>query len=318
MRVTPTELWNRAFFTPSTPIALACCRMSVCLSYALYLLWPAARVGEDFAAFAALLPWAWHPQSYHALLDAYPLSPAATEWLFRLWFLSLLTTAAGFFTRASSIVAAIGSVFFSLVVFDFAGRTGHNTLLFFFWVVLVLPFSRCGDALSIDAWRRGASTPAPSGEYRWPLQTIWIFFGLIFFAGGVSKLLATGPGWATSGSLELWMIRNSGYTNHDPLIPAGAWIQLLSPVLPLLAAGALAAEVLAIFVPFSKLARRTVVPALFAMQTGIALFMGVHLTYFINYFAFLPWDLLYVWLRDRPRAAPRPHGTAAPGLPVRD
>ncbi|MEM7411451.1 MAG: hypothetical protein AAF430_14535 [Myxococcota bacterium] len=291
MRATLTELWERLFFAPASPIALACCRIAVCLAYAGFLLWPAARVGEDFVAFAALPDWAWHPQSYHAWFEQYPLSPEATRVCFWIWWASLLTTAAGWHTRASSVVAAIGTLFFSLVVFDFSGRTGHNTLFLFFWVVMVLPFSRCGDALSIDAWRSGEVVP-PSGEYRWPVQAVAVLFGLVFFAGGVSKLLVTGPGWASSGSLELWMIRNSGYTNHDPLFPAGAWLKTLSPLLPLFAAGALLAELLAITVPFSRWARRLVVPGLFAMQTGIALLMGVHLTYFVNYLPFLPWDAL--------------------------
>jgi uncharacterized membrane protein YphA (DoxX/SURF4 family) len=170
---------------------LACCRISVCSAYALFLLWPGSRVGEDFAALAALPAWAWHPQSFHVVFDAYPFSPATTEVLFWLWFASLLSTAAGFLTRLSSFVAALLTVFFSLVVFDFAGRTGHNTVFLFIWVVLVLPFSRCGDALSIDAWRKKV-TVEPSGEYRWPIRTIWVFFGLVFFAGGVSKLQTWG------------------------------------------------------------------------------------------------------------------------------
>src|SRR5579864_2229064 len=100
----------------------------------------------------------------------------------------------------------------------------EHVLVFSF---LIMAFSRCGDAWSIDAlirkWRSN-KTHSPvdpagmSGEYTWPVRMIWVVITLIYFAAGVSKVRHSGFEWVTGDTMRYILIWHSYHTaNTDPL-----------------------------------------------------------------------------------------------------
>jgi hypothetical protein len=103
-----------------------------------------------------------------------------------MWKVSLLASALGLFTRASTTWRSGWAVLLGLP-HNF-GKTHHFDAL----VVLVLGvmmLARAGDAYSLDRrfFARGPA-PAPSGEYRWPVRAAWLLMSLVFCSAGFAKL----------------------------------------------------------------------------------------------------------------------------------
>lgn len=109
----------------------------------------------------------------------------------------------GFQTRIATVLAAVLSVYV-LGLPQLFGKINHFHHLV--WFAAVLAASRCGDALSVDAWlrrRRGQSAPiSPSRAYGLPLRIIWVLLGIVYFFPGFWKLIGSGLAWAFSENLR--------------------------------------------------------------------------------------------------------------------
>ncbi len=154
---------------------------------------------SQFAQLPPLLrtpPWgfAWAA----ALL---PDSPESVEKL--QWILLVAATCSliGLFTRlALFVTTSLLLVVLAMSQQWGAGVHTHHLL----WFSALLAASPCGDALSVDAWRRqrkGLARPGLSVAYGLPIRIAWLSIGLIFFFPGVWKWQAQGLGWALSDNL---------------------------------------------------------------------------------------------------------------------
>src|SRR5262249_55737395 len=130
------------------------------------------------------------------------------------------------------------------------GRTHHlDTVLVFSF--LILAFSRCGDAWSIDRLirtaRRGNDSLIDrrtlSGEYTWPVRMIWVMMSLVFLAAGLSKLRHSGLEWITGDTMAIFLIQaNYHSTDADPLTTWGLNLAQSSLLPHLLAAAGVILE----------------------------------------------------------------------------
>jgi uncharacterized membrane protein YphA (DoxX/SURF4 family) len=105
----------------------------------------------------------------------------------------LVGTCAGFllvglFTRTASIVLALALVGGYGTVYSL-GKIDHN--IFLVVVPVLLAFARWGDAVSVDALRRGSGAPAAETP-QWPLRLLALLVGLGFLTAAVPKVLS---GW---------------------------------------------------------------------------------------------------------------------------
>ncbi|WP_328295170.1 HTTM domain-containing protein [Kineococcus sp. NBC_00420] len=105
----------------------------------------------------------------------------------------LVGTCAGFllvglFTRTASIVLALALVGGYGTVYSL-GKIDHT--IFLVIVPVLLAFARWGDALSVDALRRGAGAPVAETP-QWPLRLLALLVGLGFLTAAVPKVLS---GW---------------------------------------------------------------------------------------------------------------------------
>jgi hypothetical protein len=116
----------------------------------------------------------------------------------------------GLFSRTSAAVTA----FLFLLAWgrvQWYGKVDHHHHLL--WFVLLLMFSPCGDAWSLDAiWaalRRAArgvtAPPGPSRRYGTPLSFCMLLFGVIYFFPGLWKICRSGLDWALSDSPKFMM-----------------------------------------------------------------------------------------------------------------
>jgi len=163
----------------------------------------------------------WHLP--HWFLDYLPINEAwmATAiTLFRFFcFLSFI----GLFTRPAIILAFIFG-FYVLGAPQYLGKLDHYHHLI--WFLAILSFSRCGDALSIDAliraWqqRRNGRTysPGPSIEYGLPLRFIGLLIGIIYFFPGFWKIWGGGLEWVSTDHLKNVMyFKWMNYPDFTPL-----------------------------------------------------------------------------------------------------
>ena len=284
--------WNRFWFTPAAPEDLAVAR--ILFGTALFV----------FSLTKAFHEWAEIPEFFHGFRARYfPLlgipvlgtqALIALEWV---WRGAILMSAAGLFSRASSLGVCLGSVY--LMGLDAPEISGRSYTAGVF-VPLILAFSRCGDALSVDAWfRNWRGTPVipRPDEYGWPGRLICAFLCFIFFGAGIAKVRFGGfPDWMLSETLPQAILRgNYWYASRGRAFSdLGPWIlQWGRPAAVAIAVATQWVELLYPLALFWRPIRITVVPAMCALLVGIWLCMGpfFFLTLAAHVF-WVPWSRL--------------------------
>lgn len=315
------QSWNRFWFEPASATDLGVCRMLFFAGLFLFYL------PVDFGEWGHVSTAFWMPLPTFSLLHLGPASAAALESLSTLWRIALVFGAVGLFTRSSTIVAAVLGFYLLGLPHNF-GHTYHFDALLVLALV-VMAFSRAGDAWSIDALfaRRDVT---PSAEYTWPLRMIWTAMALVFFAAGLAKLRHGGLDWIVSANMEMILRRSAYHTSDaDPITTLGLWIASHAWLSRLLAAFSVVAELGFITALISRRARAFFVPAAALLLIGIRITMGPTFGGFLiaNVF-WVPWTALAERLRLRARAsdlalparmrapADRPHVAMVKVLPL--
>ncbi len=295
------ERWHEHWFRPASGDALAICR-------ALFFVGVVYEYRKtEWGVWAELGATFWFPTPAFEALGLGYMTPNALQTLGTLWLACLSLAAIGLFTRISSALAAALGFYLIGLPHNF-GKIHHSDALIVF-VLFAMALSHCGAHGSVDAWlrRRLGRAPAPSasGEYRWPIAFVQLAWVIVYFAAGLAKLRIAGVQWVFSDSFRNILLEHH-YTTHPPFdwglaIAEHAWLCRI------LALGALLTEILSPLALFSARARAAFVPALFSMQLGIGLVLGVGFSSFLPIVAFwIPWDAGRSWL-DRRRGS----GTAA-------
>jgi hypothetical protein len=278
--------WSRFWFTPSSPFDLGVSRLLFFAGvFAMY-----AR--EDFSAWGAVSNAFWLPLPLFAALHLTALSPDVIGALQVVWRVALVLSAVGLLTRASTIVASLLGAYLLGLPHNF-GQTYHFDAVLVI-AMCVLACSRAADACSVDAWLLDDPAPEPSGEYTWPIRTIWVAVSLVFFAAGLAKLRYGHLEWITSGNMSILLTRALYHVSDaDPLTSAGLWIAAHHWLASVIAAAAVATEVAFPAALFSRRARLVLVPAAIAMLIGIRVLMGPTFGGFliVNVF-WVPWQAI--------------------------
>jgi hypothetical protein len=210
--------------------------------------------------------WQWFPLLRLGL-------PSPTEPLLAIlasiYAVSLVSSTCGLKTRVSTVTAAtLGLYLWGLA--SGSGGSGHGQALPV-TLSLVLASSRCGDAISIDAWLRRATAP-PKVSYRWPIVAGRFAFAMAEFSSGLNTILS---GWLTSDpdpSLQLvqspWLMTGLVYT--------ALGLELLAPV--------------ALLMPGRV--RLTIILGLLGMQLWNGFGLGIHsgLPWLAAYAFWVPWN----------------------------
>lgn len=294
--------WMRFWFTAAEPTNLAVCRI---LIYAVllirYLILP-LKVG----AFSQMSMAFWKPIP---LLGHFMFPVLDGTWLkiFEVtWLISLGLCSVGLFTRLNTAVAFLLGFYLLWIPHNF-GKL-HHTDMITILVLGTMMLARCGDALSVDALllkrRQGFSEikRPVSGEYTWPIRTVWLIMATIFFAAGVAKLRHSGLAWVFSDNMAVKLIKMNfmAYIDYPPLLNWGLYLGRYVWLCQILAGVTLLAELTYPLVLFSRRARRLLAPAMFFIFLGSTL---IFLPSFIELLAcnvfYVPWDRVGVWLKSR-------------------
>lgn len=272
---------------PSSPINLAVCRIIIFGS--IFGFFQFGKYGSiDFDD-------PWIPTSYYQSLDLGPLSEETYAVFVLAIKLSLICGVVGFFTKTNSLISFVLGWYLLGLENNF-GKVSHGMVLILFSLAS-LAFSRCGDAISIDAWWRNRfhaihTTHLISGEYTWPLRFFQVLFCLCFMSAGLSKLRATGLDWVVTDNMQN-ILRMHFFCGHKPVLDWGRWMSEIPWLCQCMAALALISETFAPLALVSRRCRLLLIPGLFGMQVGIYLLMGVFAyPWLITYVFWIPWEQL--------------------------
>ena len=188
----------REYFGASgSPVNLAVFRIVVfALLLHLHMDYSAAWFAEIPEALRVMPPgWGW----FWRLV---PWQPTFVRAMQMVCVVACIASVLGLFTRAATSIAVLTGLYvFGLQ--QFFGKLNHFHHLI--WFGALLAASPCGDALSIDAYRRGGERPGPSRAYALPLRIACLLIGLCYFFPGLWKLWYSGRDWANGEAIRLIM-----------------------------------------------------------------------------------------------------------------
>lgn len=287
----------RWWFAPESPLNLGLCRVLFFAAEFFYHLptrfAPWGEVPKD------LFKPVWIFERLHL-----PVLPTTGLLVLEIaWKLALLLSCVGLFTRAATIVAAVGALYLLGVPFNY-GKVYHVAAIMIF-TMGIFALSRSGDAVSLDALvrrRRGLPPPAASGEYRWPVRMVWVLMSVLFFNAGMAKAIR-GPAhtWIFSENMAVLMTqRHYLNSNSLPMLDWGLFIAKHPILYRTFAAGAIGGEVFLCLALFDRRLRRVLPWMLLSMQVGIGLFMQVWFwPFMVTYLFWVPWDKVARWVMRR-------------------
>jgi predicted DCC family thiol-disulfide oxidoreductase YuxK len=284
------SLW-RTWFEPALPGALGFCRL---LFFGLMFVW---HLDLDFTVWGTLTPaFANNRIFLWRVLDLSVPSAKTLAMIEFAWKAALLLSCIGLFTRFSTAVSFLVGLYLLSVPHQF-GKTGHGDGILML-TMLILALARCGDAWSIDSLVRAYRGRQPrdrtatrSGEYTWPIRMVWLLMAMIFLAAGVTKLRWSGLGWITSDNLQNTILQHHYGSLSEPATSLGLWVAQHKYLCRAIAGATVLMEIAFPLVLFSRFARWTLVPGMFAAQVFIYLMIGVAFTQFMfAYLFFVPWE----------------------------
>jgi hypothetical protein len=212
------------------------------------------------------------------------------------WWVALLLSAAGLFTRVSTVVALLLGAYLLGLPNNF-GKVGHGDQMTVF-IMLILALSRCGDGFSLDSriarrsQAHASAVGSASGDYRWPVRMVWVLMSLVFCSAGITKLIRVGPAWVTSDSFSI-TLQQAHYGLNRPPTDIGLWIANRPWLCHAIAGGSLLLELAFPLALLHRWLRAVIVPLTFLMQFGIGLLMGIWFTPFVfGYLFWVPWGRL--------------------------
>lgn len=275
--------WTKYWFNAAPPARLGLCRI---IFYAGLLCFFWRREFADFVEFRNIL---WFPQTIFFFFTPDFSSETAMKLLTVIWKISLFSCCIGFMTRFFSLFAfALAAILLGFENnFGFIYHNDAPALI----ILGILALSKMGDYFSIDWYRKGRPTLQGSGEYHWPMQLIGVFIVLVYFSAGISKLYTANWNWSLPGNMARLIL--SHQVTHLPPTTIGVVIIQYKFITMMMAKLGLALELSCPMSLFFPRLRKWLLPALFMMQLGIYIILGLKFySLMLSFCFFLPWEKL--------------------------
>lgn len=278
---------HKYFFAPGSAVDLGISRF-------LFYLWFFVQIWMYNPIEYSMLPSNyWDPVFILIFFDA--PTPQIMTYVVVALSITTLCAAIGFLTRLATISTAI------LGVYAFGCIESYGLIAFHFspmiMISCILPFSRCGDAWSIDSLFR-KKYAADLGEYRWPVKLCHITFIALMFTAGCHKVFGT---WLFEPlyNMEYWILHK--FYAHSKLkgntIPEFTLvIAQCKPILLLMAFTMIVGEFCSPLALIDKkpLLRFFMIALLFSMQLVLSIYFKTIPTFpwLGAYLFFIPWERL--------------------------
>ena len=227
-----------------------------------------------------LLPWGF----YERLLT--PASMSAFKWLFAA---ALLAAAAGALTPVSAKAAAALFLFYQGLLRSFS-HFNHDEMPAAY-ILLVLAFTPCGDAFSLDALRgRRRALPGGSWVYGYPILLARLLLAWSYCTSALIKLRVAGLGYLSADNLPALAVSNSLDNMHDTQFRAGLWLPAYREYTPPFVALVVLWEVLFPLAVWVPRARAVILAAGVFFHLGTLFIMNIIFPYHLaRYLVFVDW-----------------------------
>ena len=247
--------------------------------------------------FAQLDPaLVYPPTGWGRLALMFPRNQHLIHGAYVVFLVSAVLALIGLWTRVNVPLAAAGA-FYLMTIPQLFGKINHGHHLILF--AILLAFSPCGDALSVDALlrrRKGTAIPVleRSTKYAAPLNAMIVLMGIIYFFPGVWKVARNGLHWFSSSNMQNIIATKLLEDKPNAL---QSWV-LHQPALLLFASvGTILFEVGWIFFAVNKHSRPFLVVGGLAFHNTTGFLMNIFFAHLqICYVVLVDWGHVYCWL----------------------
>jgi hypothetical protein len=287
------RIWNRFWFTPDAGRNLAAARILV----AAHSFW--IILSRDYAAISGLQEfWVTVPLSRQWRFLLFPGHAAIEGVLQTVLIVTLFTALLGIMPRLSCFLAGLLIYHLAPLETIMWGAVPYGRGLTLAPIaLLVLAFSRCGDALVVTKSQRAQDSVLSSWQYGWPLRVIQLFVAQIYLFSAYGKLVTTGLSWSSGENIRRWFLLFNVDPTQGRFHALGLWI-VDHPFLSLaIGVGTVLFEWAFIFAVFDRRARWILVPMALTFHIAVIVGMNVHVGETWLVLVFINWDWLLTRLR---------------------
>jgi Vitamin K-dependent gamma-carboxylase len=167
------------------------------------------------------LPWGFYDQLQ---------TPAGMLILKTALVVSLLMSTVGLLTPVSTKTSLLLVVFYQGLLRSF-GHFNHDEMLGVYYLV-VLAFTPCGDAFSIDSWRARERNERPRFAYAYPILLMQLLMAWTYFSSALIKLRVAGLKYLSMDNLPALAIFHSLDNLHDTGFRLAFWLPEVRTYLP--------------------------------------------------------------------------------------
>jgi len=219
------------------------------------------------------------------------LTPAGMGTLKSLMVLSLFTATIGCLTSLSTKSSALLFVFYEGLLRSFA-HFNHDEMPAVY-ILIVLAFSPCGDAFSLDSWL-GKTWIRRSGiVYGYPILLMRILLAWSYFSSALIKLRVAGLSYLSPDNLPSLAIVHSLDNLHDTQFRLAFWLPHVRQYTPVFVALVVLWELLFPLAIFFRRARLVILALGIFFHLGTMFFMNIFFPYHLAmYIVFVDWGRL--------------------------
>lgn len=265
--------------------------------FSLVCLWLYSSVPWDF--YGHIPECAWNPPGPAKVLFPKPINTETLLFLPPVFLTSLAFLSIGLFTRIAAWTCAISFfILFTPMNAEIYAEHSTNAVMLTFFILALSP--TLGSQYSLDSLM-GINRSASSHEFEdsiWPVRLIQFLFFVMFFAAGVSKLVQTGPEWASAQNIQKILDYTSAtlkpfmwYSWQSDL---HSWVRNSDVLLSAVGVGTLVIELGALFFFCNQRWQILGLLLISSLQLGIFLVTNITFGYFYPmYLIFIPWERLF-------------------------
>ena len=228
------------------------------------------------------LPWGFYDvlQTHRGMLT-----------LKTLMLVSLLLSTAGFLTVVSTKTSLLLVLFYQGLLRSF-GHFNHDEMIAVYFLV-VLAFTPCGDAFSIDNRLRRTKPQRPAFAYAYPILLMQLLLAWAYFSSALIKLRVAGWKYLSPDNLPALAIFHSLDNLHDTAFRAAFRLPQVRGYLPYFVALILIWELLFPLAVFFRHVRWWILGIGIVFHVSTLFLMNIFFPHqLLMYLIFIDWDRL--------------------------
>jgi len=226
------------------------------------------------------LPWSFYDQLQ---------TPTGILTLKTLMIVSLLLSTAGLLTVISTRTSLLLVLFYQGLLRSF-GHFNHDEMIAVYFM-LVLAFTPCGDAFSIDSWLRKTSRDRPALAYAYPILLMQLLMAWVYVSSALIKLRVAGLKYLSVDNLPALAIFHSLDNLHDTGFRFAFWLPEVRQYLPIAVALVLIWELLFPLAIFWRRIRWWILGIGIVFHISTLFLMNIFFPHQLTmYVVFIDWD----------------------------